>query len=218
MRLDKDSTGTITTVIAISFACFLLSLWYVDILWLKILLCAFFIGMCAFIVYFFRLPERNRPGSDKIVTSVADGKVVILEKAMENEYLHRECIKVSVFMSVFDVHANFWPVTGEVSYYKYHPGRYLMAFLPKSSDLNEHSSTCIRTPDGTEVFFKQIAGTVARRIVCYSKEGMQVESGRQCGVIKFGSRIDLFLPLDADIKIKLGDKLTACESVIATLR
>ena len=120
-------------------------------------------------------------------------------------------------MDFFDVHANFWPVTGSISYYKYHPGRYLLAFLPKSSEKNEHSSTAIRNSHG-EVFFKQIAGTFARRIVCYSKEGMQVERGTQCGIIKFGSRIDIYLPLDAEILVKEGEFTKACLTKIARLK
>ena len=120
-------------------------------------------------------------------------------------------------MDFFDVHANFWPVDGTVTYYKYHPGKHLLAFLPKSSIYNEHSCTVIRTDDGKEIMFKQLAGTFARRIVCYSEPGMKTKAGEQCGIIKFGSRIDMFFPLDADIKVKVGDKVRACESVIALL-
>ena len=113
-------------------------------------------------------------------------------------------------------YTNFWPMGGKISYYRYHPGRYLLAFLPKASEKNEHSSTAITNSRGT-VFFKQIAGTFARRIVCYSREGDEVGRGSQCGIIKFGSRIDLFLPLDAEIKVKEGDFTRACETVIAQL-
>ena len=125
-------------------------------------------------------------------------------------------MQVSIYMNFFDVHANFWPVTGEVSYYKYHPGHYFLAFHPKASELNEHSSTAIRNSHG-EIFFKQIAGTFARRIVCYSKPGAHETAGEQCGIIKFGSRIDMYLPLDADIKVKVGDLTRAGETVIAVL-
>ena len=119
-------------------------------------------------------------------------------------------------MDFFDVHCNFWPITGEVKYYRYHPGKYLLAFHPKSSELNEHSSTCMENEYGT-VFFKQIAGTFARRIVCYSEPGKIEYRGEQCGVIKFGSRIDLFLPLEAEVKVKVGDTVRAIESVLAVL-
>jgi phosphatidylserine decarboxylase len=123
---------------------------------------------------------------------------------------------ISVYMDFFDVHANYWPISGEVCYYQYHPGRYLMAFLPKSSEKNEHSSTAVRNSRGT-VCFKQIAGTFAGRIVCYSKEGLKVERGTQCGIIKFGSRIDIFLPLDAEVLVKEGDYTKATITHLARL-
>jgi phosphatidylserine decarboxylase len=119
-------------------------------------------------------------------------------------------------MDFFNVHVNFWPISGEVKYYKYHPGKYMLAFLPKASELNEHTSTAISSQYG-DVFFKQIAGTFARRIVCYAQPGNNEEKGAECGIIKFGSRIDMYLPLDAEIKVKLGDYVRANESIIAAL-
>jgi phosphatidylserine decarboxylase len=150
------------------------------------------------------------------VTSVADGKVIVIEKAFEPEHLKRECIQVSVYMDFFNVHVNYWPLDGEVTYYKYHPGKYMLAYLPKASELNEHSSVAMTSPYG-DLFFKQIAGTFARRIVCYAKPGNSTVKGDQCGIIKFGSRIDMYLPLDADIKVQIGDYVRASESVIAEL-
>lgn len=218
MKIDHNSYGTIASVYAICAILVFLTFHFIHIEWIRWPLAVLALGMCMFITYFFRVPRRQQIGNGTAVSSVADGKVVIIDRVMENEYLKRECIQVSVYMDFFDVHANFWPVTGEVSYYKYHPGKYLLAFLPKASELNEHSSTCIRTENGKEVFFKQIAGTFARRIVCYAQEGMKVEAGKQCGVIKFGSRIDLFLPLDADIQVEIGDYTRACETIIANLK
>ena len=173
----------------------------------------FFMG---FVLFFFRVPQRERVGEDNVVTSVADGKVVVIEKVYEPEYIKGECLQVSVYMDFFNVHVNFWPVDGEVKYYKYHPGKYMLAYLPKASELNEHTSTGMTTKYG-EVFFKQIAGTFARRIVCHAKPGMNVSKADECGIIKFGSRIDMYLPLDADIKVKIGDYVRACETVIAEL-
>lgn len=170
-----------------------------------------------FIVFFSRVPRRRTAEGDNVVTSVADGEVVVLEKVYEPEFIKAECIQVSVYMTFFNVHVNFWPIDGEVSYYKYHPGKYMLAFLPKASELNEHTSMSIRSPYG-EVFFKQLAGTFARRIVCYAKPGEKEIKGKQCGMIKFGSRIDMYLPLDADIKVKMGDSVYACETVIAELK
>ena len=173
----------------------------------------FFMG---FVLFFFRVPQRERVGEDNVVTSVADGKVVVIEKVYEPEYIKGECLQVSVYMDFFNVHVNFWPIDGEIKYYKYHPGKYMLAYLPKASELNEHTSTGMTTQYG-EVFFKQIAGTFARRIVNHAKPGMEVLKADECGIIKFGSRIDMFLPLDADIKVKIGDYVKACESVIAEL-
>ena len=166
---------------------------------------------------FFRVPVRKAAGSASVITAVADGKIVIKKKVFEPQFLNRECIQVSIFMDFFDVHANFWPADGVVTYYKYYPGKHFMAFKPKASEENEHACTGMRTDDGKDILFKQLAGTFARRIVCYSEPGMKTKAGKQCGIIKFGSRIDMFLPTDADIKVEIGDKVRACESVIALL-
>ena len=180
------------------------------------LLSIFPMFMMGFVLFFFRVPKRESTGKDNEVTSVADGRVVIVEKVYEPEYIKGECIQVSVYMDFFNVHVNFWPISGEVTYYKYHPGKYMLAFLPKASELNEHTSVGMKTPYG-DVFFKQIAGTFARRIVCHAVPGNVVEKADECGIIKFGSRIDMFFPLDTEIKVQLGDYVKACESVIAEL-
>ena len=172
--------------------------------------------MMGFSLFFFRVPERTTVPGNNVMTSVADGKVVIIDKVFENEYLKKECIQVSVYMDFFNVHVNFWPVDGKVTYYKYHPGKYMLAYLPKASELNEHSSVSMTTPYG-DVFFKQIAGTFARRIVTYAEPGNNVSKAEECGIIKFGSRIDMYLPLDAKINVKIGDYVKACDSVIAEL-
>ena len=214
--IDKDSIGTILIAWAFCAVVLFIAWKYIPHRWVNVILSVILVAFMAFITYFFRVPHRAAPEGVGLVTSVADGKVVIVEKVFEKEYLNRECIQISVYMDFFDVHCNFYPSTGEVSYYKYHPGRYLLAFHPKSSELNEHASSCIATPGG-EILFKQIAGTFARRIVCHAKVGETVTRGDQCGVIKFGSRIDMYLPLDADVKVKVGDKVRAVESVLAVL-
>ena len=167
--------------------------------------------------FFFRVPVRRRAGSGSVVTAVADGKIVIKERVYEPLFLKRDCIQVSIYMNFFDVHANFWPVDGVVTDYKYYPGEHVLAFRPKASEENEHSCTVIRTDSGKDLLFKQLAGTFARRIVCYSEPGLHTRAGEQSGIIKFGSRIDMYFPLDADIKVDLGDRVRACESVIALL-
>ncbi len=219
IKIDTDSYGTIVASWFICCVLLFLDAYFIHTLWMSLPIALALILFMVFITWFFRVPSRNtpRPHDDSIVTSVADGKVVIVEKVYEKEYLKQDCIQISVYMNFFDVHCNFWPISGTVEYYKYHPGKYLLAFNPKSSDLNEHSSTCIAGKYG-KVFFKQIAGTFARRIVCYSEPGNMENRGEQCGVIKFGSRIDIFLPLDADIKVKVGDKVRAVETVLAQLK
>lgn len=217
MRIDKDSYGTIAKVWILAILVIALILWLVKLRIVAYCISAVLFVFMAFVTWFHRVPVRKRCEADGVVTSAADGKVVIVEKVYEKEYLKKECIQVSIYMDFFDVHANFWPMTGEVSYYKYHPGKYLLAFLPKASELNEHSSTAIKNGNN-EVFFKQIAGTFARRIVCYSKVGDSVECGKQCGIIKFGSRVDIFLPLNAKINVKVGEHTRACETIIAELQ
>ena len=216
--IDKNSYGTLAVVFFLA-AIFIYAIQrLVDIAWLKWALTVLAWVFCIWQLFFFRVPKRNPAGNDRIVTSAADGKVVIIDEVFEDEYLKRDCKRVCVYMDFFDVHANFWPVTGEITYYQYHPGKHFLAFKPKASEENEHTSTCIRTASGSEVLFKQHAGTFARRIVNYAKPGLKVKAGEQCGIIKFGSRMDIFLPLDADIKISLGDLTRACETVIAEIR
>ena len=217
IHLDSDSLGTIAFVWAICALVLFIVLKFINNNWISIPLVVLAVVFMVFITYFFRVPNREIPEGDNIVTSVADGKVVIIEKVYEKEYLHKECMQVSVYMNFFDVHCNFWPLDGEITYYKYHPGKYLLAFHPKSSELNEHASTAIKVGE-EEILFKQIAGTFARRIVCYAAYSGEAERGKQCGVIKFGSRIDMFLPLDADIKVHLGEEVRAVKTVIAELK
>jgi phosphatidylserine decarboxylase len=169
-----------------------------------------------FILYFFRVPGRVPVTGDNTVMAAADGKVVIVQEVDEPEYLKTRCIQVSIFMSMFNVHANYFPVGGVVEYFKYHPGKYMVAWHPKSSEKNERTSVVINA-NGTRILFRQIAGLIARRIVCYAEEGQTVQQSRETGFIKFGSRVDVFLPLDAVVKVKCGDKVKATQTVIALL-
>ena len=217
MRIDKNSRGTLALVFGFSALVSAALIIFVKIPWIVYPVVALMLWFCIWQLAFFRIQERERKGSDTIVTSVADGRVVIIEKTYEKEYLKQECIQLSVYMNFFDVHANFWPVDGSIDYYKYYPGEHFFASKPKASEENEHSCVGIVTPSGQKVFFKQIAGGFARRIVCYGKSRTEARSGEQCGIIKFGSRIDMFLPLDADIKVQVGDYVRACETVLAEL-
>ena len=216
MKIDKDSYGTIAIAWLFS-ALFIFALLKFPGGIAAYILTGVLVLFAIFVTWFHRVPVRYAPEGEKLVTSGADGKVVIIRRTFEKEYLKRECIQVSVYMNFFNVHANFWPANGKVTYYKYHPGKYLLAFLPKAAEENEHASTAVDTGHG-EIFFKQIAGTFARRIVSYSKVGSDEVRGTQCGIIKFGSRLDIFLPLDADVKVKIGDETRAAETVIAELK
>lgn len=217
MTIHKDGLGTILGIWLFCAVMIFIILRFIEPAIVSYPLAGVFLFFMGFVFFFFRIPKRTVPQGDSIVTSVADGKVVIIDKVFESEYIKGECIQVSVYMNFFDVHVNFWPISGEVTYYKYHPGKYFLAFLPKASELNEHTSIAVRNDYG-EVFFKQLAGTFARRIVCYATVGGNSVQGEQCGIIKFGSRIDMYLPLDTDIKVKIGDEVRACETIIAELR
>lgn len=158
------------------------------------------------VLRFFRVPGRSPFVDEQTITAPADGKVVVIERVEQTEYLEGPCMQVSIFMSIHDVHINYFPVSGKISYQRYHPGSYLLARHPKSSELNERSSVGIETPRG-RLLIRQVAGYVARRIRCYAEEGSLARQGSEMGFIKFGSRLDLFLPLDASIRVKPGDRV-----------
>ncbi len=170
-------------------------------------------------VTFFRVPTRRKITQDEnAVVSSADGEIVAIEEVEEKEYFHDKRIQISVFMSAYDVHVNWFPINGVVSYVKYHPGKKMFAINPKSSELNERNSVAVRDEKGREVLFRQVAGVMARRIVCNVKEGDKAEVGKEFGMIKFGSRVDFFLPINADIQVEMGDDITGQVSVLAYLK
>lgn len=171
------------------------------------------------VLNFFRSPRRHFKGdrANAVVASV-DGRVVACEETYEGEYLHRRVIQVSIFMTVFNVHANWYPIDGTVLYVKHHSGRFLSAYLPKSSTENERSTVVIRANNGQDVLMRQIAGAVARRIVTYATPGMQASIDDHMGFIKFGSRVDVYLPLGTEIKVKIGDRTVGGITEIATLQ
>ena len=169
------------------------------------------------ILQFFRLPIFIVQKNEKQVIAPADGKVVVIEETEETEYLKSKRIQVSIFMSPINVHVNRMPVSGAISFFKYHPGKYLVAWHPKSSTENERTTVVAKMKNGTEILFRQIAGALARRIKYYVKEGQLLEQGDEFGFIKFGSRVDIFLPLDAKVNVKIGDKTTGGKTVVAEL-
>ena len=215
MRIHKEGTSIILCSALISagitVAAFLLlpepTAWIVAIIvW----------GFTLFITSFFRSPNRVMRTDAGAVFSPADGKIVALEEVDENEYFQGKRIVVSVFMSIWNVHVNWFPVAGRVDYFRHHHGLFLVAWHPKSSEDNERTTTVVDM-GGEKIMFRQIAGLVARRIVSYARVGHRVEQNTQCGFIKFGSRGDIFLPLDADIRVKLGDKVVGTQTLIARL-
>jgi phosphatidylserine decarboxylase len=169
------------------------------------------------VLRFFRVPSRRPYLDELVITAPADGKVVVVEKMEQEEYHMGACMQVSIFMSIHDVHINYFPVSGEIGYQKYHPGRYLLARHPKSSELNERSSVGIETAHG-RLLVRQVAGYVARRICSYAKEGAMVQQGSEMGFIKFGSRLDLFLPLNTNIMVLPGQKVIGGITPVASFK
>ncbi len=172
--------------------------------------------MFLLVLQFFRPPKRHIPKDPAVVLSPADGKVVTIEETLEEEYFKQPMKLISIFMSPLNVHLNRYPVGGKIAYYRYHPGKYLVAWHPKSSDLNERTSLVIQPAEKEMIMVRQVAGAVARRIVCYGKEEKIVEQGNELGFIKFGSRVDLFLPLTAKLEVAIGDSVKGGLSRIAT--
>lgn len=177
------------------------------------------LALMIFVISFFRNPNRdvNPDENENILLSPADGRVIKIEKSIEDEYFKKEMLKISIFMSATNVHLNRVAVSGTVVYQKYHPGKNMVAFHPKSSDLNERNTVVIEDKNGNQYLFRQIAGTVARRIRCYVKQGDVVTIGQELGFIKFGSRVDIFLPVETEIVIKKNKAVKANRSIIAKI-
>lgn len=220
MKLHKEGNKIlfITTVLTLLlsagfyFGLAPISIWLFAILELALLI------FVVLIFRFFRVPKRSCPNEDGIIYAPADGKVVVIEDVEETEHLKEKRTQVSIFMSPLNVHVNYYPIAGEVSYTKYHPGKFLVAWHPKSSTENERSTIGFKTKSGVEIIMRQIAGAVARRIITYSNVGEYFSGGDQFGFIKFGSRIDIFLPTDSEILVNLEDKTVGSETPIARLK
>lgn len=184
---------------------------------IQTLLAAGIIVLVVLVIRFFRIPKRNFFSDDNRVICPADGTVVVLEPVFENEILHEDCIQISVFMSPNNVHVNRYPVSGKITYVKYHPGKHLIAKHPKSSFLNERTTVGIETPQGDKVVVRQIAGAMARRIVCYAKEGLSVKQNDELGFIKFGSRVDILIPTKSTLTVHLEEKVKGGITALACL-
>ena len=219
-RLHEEGTKAILITLAVVVTIVILVnwLWPSQTVW-HYLLYVFELVVFILTIRFFRVPIwRKTTMEEDAVVSPADGVVAANEVVMEDEYFHDQRRQISIFMSIYDVHINFFPFDGEVTYYKYHPGKFLLAFKPKSSTDNEHNTIILKDKKGREILVRQIAGFVARRIVCDLQPGEEAVVGEELGMIRFGSRVDVFLPLDAEVKVRINQKTTGKETVLAKLK
>jgi len=209
-------------IISISFvltATFLiLSDLLIKSLFIKYLIQFLSVFFLVLILQFFRNPKRSVSPDDKLILSPVDGKVVIINSVFEKEYFKDNRKQVSIFMSPINVHVTRFPISGRIVYSKYHPGKYLFAWLPKSSEENERTSIVINTPEYGEIMYRQIAGALARRIVNYAKKGDDVNQGDDAGFIKFGSRVDIFLPIDSTICVKIDESAIGAKTIISSIK
>ncbi len=218
MKVHKEGTGLLLSLFTFLFIVNLLILYTIGKGFLFYACLVVSASLFFLTLNFFRSPRRRFPyDSEGLVIAPADGTIVAIEEVMENEYFHEKRLQVSIFMSIFNVHANWFPVNGTVKHVSHQCGRFKAAYLPKSSTDNERSTIVITTGYGVDILTRQIAGALARRIVTYAQEGEPCHVDEQMGFIKFGSRVDTFLPIDADILVRLGDKVTANQTPIARL-
>jgi phosphatidylserine decarboxylase len=214
MKFHKEGYPTlILTILFLAVVLYLAQLFLIDYVIIRYSLYVIAAFLLLIVIQFFRHPSRNTPLEDNAVISPADGKVVVIEEVEETEFFKDRRIQVSVFMSPVNVHVNRSPITGEVKFVKYHPGKYLVAWHPKSSTENERTTIVIEKKQGS-ILLRQIAGALARRIVFYCKEGENIKQGEEFGFIKFGSRVDVFFPIGSQINVQLNQKVTGGETVL----
>lgn len=214
MRIHREGFQIILIAILIVVVAWLLVKNYVPYPMIRYGLLAGLLILLLWVVRFFRMPKRTINYGDHILSS-ADGKIVAIEEVDESEYFNGRRMMISVFMSPFNVHVNWYPFNGTVKYSKYHPGRFLIAHHPKSSELNECTSVVLEKSQSKNVLIRQVAGIMARRIICYAQPNTQVKQGEEMGIIRFGSRVDFFLPTDVQVKVKMGQTVRAQKTVIA---
>jgi phosphatidylserine decarboxylase len=214
----KEGHKIIIITLAIVVAGFLLVDSYIGITWLRTLIMIALLVFLVLILQFFRNPKRFTKLNDNQVVSPVDGKVVVIEEVFEKEYFKENRLQVSVFMSPINVHVTRYPIGGNVVFSKYHPGKYLVAWHPKASEENERTTVVINTPKFGDILYRQVAGALAKRIVNYAEEGDSVHQGEDAGFIKFGSRVDLYLPLDCIVTVKLDQKVTGAKTCIAAIK
>jgi len=216
MRIHREGFATLIISVVVLVGLSLTINAIIGTLWLKYVLYILLWTLFGIVVYFFRNPLRVTEASDREVIAPCDGKVVVIEEVVENEFLQKPCRQISIFMSPLNVHVNRNPINGIVEYTQYHPGKYLVAWHPKSSEENERTTIVINNGKH-RVLFRQIAGALARRIVYYLRDGQQVNAGEEMGFIKFGSRMDVFVPLEAEIKVDIAQKTKGGQTILAIL-
>ncbi|MGB5943812.1 MAG: phosphatidylserine decarboxylase family protein [Leeuwenhoekiella sp.] len=212
----KEGYTIIILTVIIGTALLLYTSMYLEIPWLRYVIYATIVVLLIAILQFFRNPKREVTANENHVLSPVDGKVVVIEEVYEKEFFNEKRMQVSIFMSPINVHVTRFPVSGKIAFSKYHRGKYLVAWHPKASEENERTTVVIDTKKFGPVLYRQIAGAMAKRIVNYAEEGELAVQGSDSGFIKFGSRVDVFLPIDANLRVSLNEKVKGASSVIAT--
>ena len=214
--IAKDGYSTIALVLLVSVMVCGFAFYFLDH-WFRYILLFSMIALSGLTIFFFRDPDRDIPVGDELIISPADGKVVFVKEIEESVYIKGKATQISIFLSPLNVHVNRNPVSGDLQYLKYHPGEYLMAWTEHASELNERADFGVLHPSDTKIFFRQITGFLARRIVYNIKEGDELKAGERFGIMKFGSRMDVVVPGNVEIKVKPGDKTVAGESVLGVI-
>lgn len=215
LRFAKDGYSNILAAAIVAVALCVIGL--IVNHWIAYLLYSAALLLMAFILFFFRDPDRDIPEGDDLLLSPADGKIVFLKEVEEPEYIKEKTLQISIFLSPLDVHVNRLPASGKLEYMKYSPGVYLMAWDHRASSMNERADFGVLHPSGTKVFFRQITGFMARRIVYHLEEGDQVQAGKRFGMMKFGSRMDILMPAEVKVEVKKGDRTVAGETVLGRI-
>ena len=216
MKIHNEGFKIITLFFLLLAGIDFLLIYFIPITWIWSILITASVIFFYLIVSFFRVPKRFVTIDDNKILAPSDGKVVVIEEVQETEYLNDKYTQISIFMSPLNVHCQWYPINGIVKYFKYHPGKYLVAWHPKSSTENERTTIVVEDKEGRQILFRQIAGAVARRIVYFGKEGDEARQDKEAGFIKFGSRIDVFIPLKSSINVKIGENVVGSQTVLAT--
>jgi phosphatidylserine decarboxylase len=216
MKIHNEGFKIITLFFLLLVGLDFVLIYFIPITWIWAILVGASVIFFYLIVSFFRVPKRAVTIDGNKILAPSDGKVVVIEEVQETEYLNDKYTQISIFMSPLNVHCQWYPINGIVKYFKYHPGKYLVAWHPKSSTENERTTIVVEDKEGRQILFRQIAGAVARRIVYFGKEGEEARQDKEAGFIKFGSRIDVFIPLKSTIDVKIGENVVGSQTVLAT--